>query len=162
MKSKDIQRLREDFVKYCDQMGIINQPRLIETRKELHDIQIGSGQEKYGGGWGSCHRKLNLIFVDTGIRIYWPGKEYKGFRNPDRESIKHKAKYIDFRNTLVHELVHWRFPKMRHGWRFEQRCVEVLRGRTFEPMLIPLQFPLPPIEVQAQKKEYNGTLDYFV
>ena len=165
MKSKQLEQLRKDFVKYCNQIGIIAElrPRLIETRKEMHQIEVDAGYRKYAASWGHCFWPLRCIFVDTGVRIYYPNRQYKGWRNPDRELIKHKVKYIDFRNTLVHELVHWRFPKMRHGWRFERRIDEILRGMTFEPMQMPrLQIPLPPIQVRTQKKEYTGTLDYFV
>ena len=122
MKSKDIERLREDFVKYCDQIGIVNRPRLVETRKEMHAIQAAAGERKICAGWGECFWHLNTIFIDTGVRIHYPSRTYKGFTHPDRERIKHKSKYIDFRRTLVHELVHHRFPKMRHGWRFESAC----------------------------------------
>jgi hypothetical protein len=160
VKAKDNEQLDKDFVKYCDQIGIVQRPRLIKTRKELHAIQVNAGERKGCAGWGECFWHLNTIFIDTGIRIHYPCRSYKGFRRPDRERIKHKSKYIDFRNTLVHELVHYRFPKMRHGWRFEQRVVEILRGRTFEPM----QIPLSPIVIKTQtpKKEYTGTLDYFL
>jgi hypothetical protein len=132
MKSKNVQKLQEEHPKYCKQMGIVEVPHLILTRRELHALQISTGQQKYGGGWGSCHRSLKAIFVDTGVRVHHPSREYKGWKNHAREMIKHKSKYIDFRSTLVHELVHYRWPKMPHGKRFERRIVEILRGKTFD------------------------------
>ena len=168
MKGKELQRLRKDFVKYCDQIGIIEpRPRIVETRREMHHIQVNAGERKGCASWGQCFWHLGIIFIDTGVRIHYPSRTYKGFTRPDRERIKHKSKYIDFRRTLVHELVHWRFRKMRHGWRFERRVDEILRGRTFEPageIQMRKAFALPPIVLQIpiKKKEYNGTLDYFI
>jgi hypothetical protein len=66
MKSKQIQKLREDFDRYCRQIGIVNKPRLVLRREEMHQIQIEAGHEKHCGAWGSYHRSLNCVFVDTG------------------------------------------------------------------------------------------------
>jgi hypothetical protein len=133
MKQRDKERLKADHVKYCKQIGITEIPRLILDRKELHKVQVNAGQQKYGGGWGSCHKDLKTIFVDAGLRIHYPSKEYKGWKNSKRESIKHKSNYRDFRNTQVHELVHYQFSYLQHGKKFEQSLQEILRGRTFEP-----------------------------
>jgi hypothetical protein len=131
MKSKQIQQLREDFDKYCRQIGIIDKPRLVLRREEMHRIQVEAGHEKHCGGWGSCYQDLKCVFVDTGIRIHYPSRTYTGWKNPNRELVKHKSKYIDFRNTLVHELVHYRFPKYRHGKAFEKRVKEIIQDRPF-------------------------------
>ena len=161
MKGKDDERLNKDFVKYCNQIGIIDRPRLIKTRKEMHAILVNAGESKRCAAWGECFWHLQTIFIDTGIRIHYPSRPYKGVRLPERELVKHKSKYIDFRNTLVHELVHYRFPKMRHGARFERRINEILRGRTFEPMQIPMP-PMIAVKIPAAKKEYNGHFDFFL
>jgi hypothetical protein len=100
----------------------------------MHTILVSAGKPKRCAGWGQCITGMKTIFVDTGIRIHYPSRDYKGWQNPQRETIKHKSKYIDFRNTLVHEIVHYRFPKYRHGHRFERRIKEILQGRTLEPM----------------------------
>ena len=163
MKGKDIERLKEDFVKYCNQMGITDRPRLILNRKEMHSILVNAGQPKRCASWGECFWDLRTIFIDTGIRIHYPSRQYKGFRKPDRESVKHKSKYIDFRNTLVHELVHYRFPKMRHGWRYERRIIKILGGITFERMPMPMPISIPVEQPKPEpKKEYDGRLDYFL
>jgi hypothetical protein len=156
MKSKDIERLKEDFVKYCNQIGIMQRPKLILRREEMHQIQVSAGERKGCASWGECFWHLNTIFIDTAIRVHYPRRIYKGHTRPARSTIKHKSKYIDFLYTLVHELVHYRFPKYRHGHRFEKRVQEILQGQTFEP-----------IEQQQQqqkepKKEYDGSLDYFL
>lgn len=156
MKEKSKERLREDLMKYCNQIGILQEvPRLILDRKEMHTILVNAGKPKRCAGWGQCFRSLGIIFVDAGIRIHYPSRTYKGVRLPTRELIKHKSKYIDFRNTLVHELVHYRFAYLQHGRKFEKRINEILRGRTFEPK------PLIK-EAKKPKKEYNGSLDLFL
>jgi hypothetical protein len=133
MNTKSKERLKEDSMKYCKQIGIVQVPRLILDRREMHIILVNAGKPKRCAGWGECFRELDTIFVDAGIRIHYPSRQYAHWRKPDREYVKHKSKYIDFRNTLVHELVHYRWPKLRHGWRYEKRIQEILRGKTFEP-----------------------------
>ena len=36
-------------------------------------------------------------------------------------------------NTIVHELIHMRFPYLSHGKRFNKLVRQGLRGKTFEP-----------------------------
>jgi hypothetical protein len=119
MKAKQIQQLIEDFDKYCRQIGLMNKPRLVLNRKEMHSILVNAGKPKRCAGWGQCFWEMKTIFVDTGLRIHYPSRVHKGWTNPAREQVKHKSKYADFRNTLVHELVHYRFRKYRHGKAFE-------------------------------------------
>lgn len=158
MKAKDDARLDDDFIKYCNQLGIIDRPRLIKSKKEMHIIQTEAGQKKDAGGWGSCHWKLGVVFVNCGKRLHNPSKDYKGWNNPKREQVKHKSKYIDFRNTLVHELVHWRFPKLRHGKKFEERIYEVLRGKKFE--IIYGQPSTQQVFIQAPDRPNETELEY--
>lgn len=56
MTSKKIveERLREDLVKYCNQIGIQEIPRLILSRKEMHTILVNAGKSKRCAGWGQC------------------------------------------------------------------------------------------------------------
>lgn len=82
---------------------------------------------------------MKTIFVDAGLRVYHPSRQYVGVKLPARELVKHKSKYIDFRNTLVHELVHYRFAYLRHGKKFEKQIDKILRGRTFETKSILLK-----------------------
>jgi hypothetical protein len=153
MKTKDLERLKSDFIKYCEQIGIVDKLYLVTNRKEMHSILINAGRPKRCAGWGECFSDLKTIFVDAGLRIHYPSRQYAHWRKPDREYVKHKSKYIDFRNTLVHELVHYRWPKLRHGWRYEKRIQEILRGTRFDAM--------NPSMAKA-KKEYDGRLDYYL
>ena len=117
-------------MKYCNQIGIVEKPILVKDRKQMHAILVNAGKPKRCAGWGQCFWDLNTIFVDTGLRIHYPSRRYKGVT----------------------------FRYLQHGWKFEKRINEILRGRTFEPKPIknePKPKPKP-------KKEYNGTLDFFL
>jgi hypothetical protein len=137
-KQKNKERLKADLHKYCKQIGILDNEisRLILDRKKMHTILVNAGEPKRCAGWGECFRSLQTIFIDAGIRIHYPSRKYAGVKRPARESVKHKSQYIDFRNTLVHELVHYRFAYLQHGKKYEKRINEILRGRTFEPKSI--------------------------
>jgi hypothetical protein len=39
----------------------------------------------------------------------------------------------DLENTIVHELIHQRFPYLGHGKRFRKLVRQGLRGKTFPP-----------------------------
>ena len=170
------------------QIGIIpsEEPTLILDRKEMRSrLESRNQYSKRIAGWGECIVPIRTIFVDAGLRIHYPSRQYKGFRNPKRELLKHKSRYIDFLNTLIHELVHYRWPYLQHGKKFEQRIQEVRRGRTFEPKHIHLfaynskkrrdGIDTDPViteegdkEVpkekpfQKKKEEYRGALDFFL
>jgi hypothetical protein len=102
-------------------------------RKEMRSLLQNRNQySKRIAGWGECVYAIRTVLVDAGLRIHYPSNQYKGFRNPKRELVKRKSKYIDFLNTLIHELVHYRWPYLQHSKKFEQRIQEVRRGRTFE------------------------------
>ena len=130
MKSKNKERLKEDFVKYCDQIGIVQRPRLILDRKEMHTILVDNGKVKRAAGHGQCLWDLDILFVDTGKRNLrnktypWRGRYV---RNNKKMTLR------ELRHVLVHELVHYRFRYLNHGVKFEKRISEILKGRTFAP-----------------------------
>jgi predicted metal-dependent hydrolase len=68
------------------------------------------------------------------IRMDWtPKKVWKVTQRTKRFIYKKKVLYglREVRDTLVHELVHYRFPEMKHGRKFEARIKEILRGEEF-------------------------------
>ena len=141
MKTKYKLRLQEDKHRISRQIGILpsEEPRLVLDRKEMRSLLQSRNQySKRIAAWGECVIAIRTIFVDAGLRVHHPCRQYKGFRNPKRELVKHKSKYIDFQNTLMHELVHYRWPYLQHGKMFEQRTQEIRRGLTFEPKHIHL------------------------
>lgn len=180
MKGKNKERLQQDMIHYCDQIGILpnERPRLIFNRKEANELfgeRYGSGHRLTGRNTlGRCWISNRLIYVtelvgrDGRVGKYVPMRQ-KGWKR----WISRPWNYRRQKEVLVHELVHYRFPNMQHGKQFEHRIKEILKGQTFEPKHIHLfancskrhkeGIDLDPVAVpQTPKKEYTGTLDYFV
>jgi hypothetical protein len=76
--------------------------------------------------YGLCISNIRAIFVDV-------------HRIIEEEIQSTDYLYTAFMQdtTLVHELIHYRFPYMQHGAKFEERTREILRGQVFEPEHIP-------------------------
>jgi hypothetical protein len=86
--------------------------------------------DKRVGGYGTCVWSLRTIFVDASIRISGR-KNYSSGR--DHIYPPRKATYkTHFEPVLVHELVHYRFPYMKHGVKFGERIEQILEGKRFE------------------------------
>jgi hypothetical protein len=79
---------------------------------------------------GACSISRRMLL----IRMDWtPKKVWKVTQRTKRFIYKKKVLYglREVRDTLVHELVHYRFPEMKHGRKFEARIKEILRGGEF-------------------------------
>ncbi len=143
MKNKDRTRLYEDMLKYCDQIGILKE----ETPMLYLDKQEYSALRKAGGSravrdnrYGECNWEQRAIFVNSRTREYQV-KRYLTEIGSKRTGIRAHLKYVkptyrNFLHTLIHELVHYRFESMPHGFKFEKRIKEILGGRQFEPKLV--------------------------
>ncbi|MFZ0555828.1 MAG: hypothetical protein WBL67_17420 [Nitrososphaeraceae archaeon] len=164
MKSKSKLRLHQDKSRICRQIGILpnEEPVLITERKQMRSKVYGKTQDsKRIAGYGECFYPIRTIFVDCSIRLKaqrWPegGLKYLGTWNSNKQGydwklLKQNRTYIDVRNVLVHELVHYRFAYLQHGKKFEQRIKEILRGKTFEPKHVHLFSHMP--------KSYRAGID---
>jgi hypothetical protein len=87
--------------------------------------------------YGECDWQHRAIFVNARQNQYQIaryltklGRKRTGYRAYYKTV---KATYRYKLQTLVHELVHYRFPSMQHGRKFEQRIKEILSGTQFEP-----------------------------
>lgn len=134
MMAKNKEKLQQDLKKYCKQIGVSEEeiPRLIVDKKEMLEVGSKWGYEhlRLSNNYGVYYGEHKTIFVDLNRRIYhpkrYPVKEYK-----HKPRITKKTTYLDFRHTLIHELVHHRWKSIPHGVKFEQRIKEILRGKTF-------------------------------
>jgi hypothetical protein len=141
MKEKDKARLYTDLDKYCNQIGILpeEKPTLILDRQQYSDLRksIGSrGVRKQR--YGECNRTQRAIFVNSRTSDYQIVR-YMTKLGRKRTGCSYKTVKATYRhklNTLVHELVHYRFPSMQHGLAFENRIKEILKGRQFEPKAV--------------------------
>ncbi len=98
---------------YSNRFSII-EPKLLLTTKEVLDMpkEMTEGRRttayKY---YGVSYIPENLIFIN--IR-----------KIPDEKILE---------NTIVHELIHLRFPYLSHGRRFNKLIRQGLLGKTFPP-----------------------------
>ena len=92
----------------------IPEPKVLLTTKEVLDMprEMTEGRRtsayKY---YGVSYLQHNLVFIN--VR-----------KIPDEKTLE---------NTLVHELIHMRFPYLAHGKRFNKLVRQGLSGKTFLP-----------------------------
>lgn len=92
----------------------IPEPKILLTTKEVLEMpkEMTEGRRtsayKY---YGVSYLQHSLVFIN--IR-----------KIPDEKTLE---------NTLVHELIHMRFPYLAHGKRFNKLVRQGLRGKTFLP-----------------------------
>lgn len=100
-----------ELYKYAEQLDIKPEdvPELLLTRKEVlaHSGTIGGRNTRHF--FGICYREEKLIFLN----------------------IKHALTRQGLRHTIIHELVHYRFPYLRHGGKFDERIFKILKGKRY-------------------------------
>jgi hypothetical protein len=139
VKNKDRTRLYEDMLKYCSQIGILKEetPMLYLDKQEYSALRKSSGSRAVRDQrYGECNHEQRAIFVNSRTREYQIKKyltEIGSKRTGIRAHLRYvKPTYRHYLHTLVHELVHYRFESMPHGFKFENRIKEILNGRQFE------------------------------
>jgi hypothetical protein len=106
-------KLLEKVGIYANRFGI-QEPKVLFTTKEVLEMpkEMTEGRRtsayKY---YGVSYMQHNMIFVN--VR-----------KMPDEKTLE---------NTIVHELVHLRFPYLSHGKRFNKLVRKGLAGKTFSP-----------------------------
>jgi hypothetical protein len=156
MKQIHKQKLQEEFIKYAKQIGIIDNelpyltfdPNEYIKRLEDHNDEEATDSRKRrikSSSLGRCHTQSKTLFVNQNSRGHtWEydrnnnGKKIKVRRHGEiyTRKTKHKINYNIFKRVLIHELVHYRFPKMPHGDRFEKRIMEILQGKVFPEVVL--------------------------
>lgn len=92
----------------------IPEPKILLTTKEVLEMprEVTQGRRtsayKY---YGVSYLQENLVFIN--VR-----------KISDEKNLE---------NTIVHELIHMRFPYLSHGKRFNKLVRQGLRGKTFPP-----------------------------
>jgi len=106
-------RILEKTGIYANRFGI-SEPKVLFTTREVLEMpkKMTEGRRtsayKY---YGVSYMQHNMIFLN--IR-----------KLPDEKSLE---------NTIVHELIHLRFPYLSHGKRFNKLVRKGLAGKTFAP-----------------------------
>ncbi len=92
----------------------ISEPKILLATKEVLDApkEMTEGRRtsayKY---YGVAYLQHNLVFIN--VR-----------KIPDEKTLE---------NTIVHELIHMRFPYLAHGKRFNKLVRQGLKGKSFPP-----------------------------
>lgn len=92
----------------------IAEPRVLLTTKDVLDAPKEMTQGRRTSAYkyyGVAYLQYNLVFIN--VR-----------KIPDEKTLE---------NTIVHELIHMRFPYLAHGKRFNKLVRRGLSGKTFAP-----------------------------
>ncbi len=98
---------------YANRFGV-SEPKILLTTKEVLEMpkQMTQGRRTSAYKYlGVSYLQNNLIFVN--VR-----------KISDEKTLE---------NTIVHELIHMRFPYLSHGKRFNKLVRQGLSGKTFAP-----------------------------
>ncbi len=116
-------------LKILEKVGIyssrfsIAEPKILFATKEVlgmpREITVGLRTSAYKY-YGVSYLQHNLVFIN--VR-----------KIPDDKTLE---------NTIVHELIHMRFPYLAHGKRFNKLVRQGLCGKTFSPYKKRKQTPL--------------------
>ncbi len=114
-------RLDEDLrLRILEKAGIyaarfgISEPKVVLTTREVLDLprEITEGRRTSAYKYlGVSYLMHNLVFINVK-------------KIPDDKTLE---------NTIVHELIHLRFPYLSHGKRFNRLVRRGLAGKTFKP-----------------------------
>lgn len=96
------------FTKLC---GLKQQPLVVFERQAARDIGLRHYKRlrSFRRYLGVAYHKANMIWV-----------------NPNHETID------GARHTLAHEFIHFRFPYLSHGSKFEEYTQRLLKGEQFD------------------------------
>ena len=106
-------RIYEKVGVYANRFSII-EPKVVLTTREVLDMP----REMTEGARTSAYKYLGLSY----------NKQSLIFINVRKISDEN-----DLENTIVHELIHQRFPYLGHGKRFNKLVRQGLRGKKFLP-----------------------------
>jgi hypothetical protein len=106
-------RILEKVGIYSNRFGIL-EPEILFTTKEVLEMpkEITEGRRTSAYKYlGVSYLQHNLVFMNM-RKIH------------DEKTLE---------NTIVHELIHMRFPYLSHGRRFNKLVKQGLTGKTFRP-----------------------------
>jgi hypothetical protein len=98
---------------YANRFGT-QEPKVLLTTREVLEMPKGMTEGRRTSAYkyfGVSYMQHNMIFLN--IR-----------KLPDEKALE---------NTIVHELIHLRFPYLSHGKRFNKLVRQGLAGKTFAP-----------------------------
>lgn len=123
-KNNKMTKLKQDLVKYSKQIGIIDCeiPELVFYGEEYKEYKKTHADKKRHGfsdsRLGGRHTGM------LGLTNYFTRLIFVNIRGRN-QTIR------ELRQTLVHELVHYRFNYMNHGKEYEKRIKFILAGKEY-------------------------------
>ena len=106
-------RIYEKVGIYASRFSIL-EPKVLLTTREVLDMP----REMTEGARTSAYKYLRLSYNKRSLIFL---------------NIRKISDEKDLENTIVHELVHQRFPYLSHGKRFTKLVRQGLRGKNFQP-----------------------------
>ncbi len=106
-------RIYEKVGIYANRFSI-PEPKVLFTTREVLDMP----KEMTEGGRTSAYKYLGLSYNNQSLIFI---------------NIRKISNEKDLENTIVHELIHQRFPYLSHGKRFNKLVRQGLRGKKFLP-----------------------------
>ncbi|HEY7081091.1 MAG TPA: hypothetical protein VH500_15445 [Nitrososphaeraceae archaeon] len=109
---------------YGRQVGITHQemPNIVFTRKEV----LAMPKELTAGRRTVTHKCLGICFCRARTILI---------------NVKKHTSYTELKDTIVHELVHYRFRYLKHGKEFEKRISLILKGKRYKVKILYTESP---------------------
>jgi hypothetical protein len=106
--------VQQEVAKYAKQIGIPEKdtPAIVCTRKEVLDLpkELTQGRRTVTHKcFGIYFRRAKTIFIN----------------------VKNHSSLQELKNTIVHELIHYRFLSLKHEKQFKQRIELILKGKKY-------------------------------
>ena len=106
--------------KYCKQIGLTRFQRpIIILDKEIHGVPT------FMTNWTGT----KLKDIAKGAKYGGVSQNLFTFIN-----VKRHDSMEDLEDTIIHELVHIRFPLLQHGKRYQKRVDQILEGKEYEQL----------------------------
>ncbi|HTH22635.1 MAG TPA: SprT-like domain-containing protein [Nitrososphaeraceae archaeon] len=125
-KQKPIKkRLEKELRERCYQIGIpcLQEPRVCWTQEQFR-WYTGANKTNSVQRLGCAHLRSNTMLIDLKVHQF------------------HKYTFTEYRDTLIHELVHFRFQNLKHGKTFNKTIERIKKGQKFcIRSIVDLRFP---------------------
>jgi SprT-like family protein len=107
-------RLEKEIGPLCYQIGIpsLEEPKICWNQEQWR-WYTGANKTKSVHRLGCCNFRNNAILIDLNVHKF------------------HKYPLAEYRDTLIHELVHIRFQKLKHGITFKRTIERIKKGQKF-------------------------------
>jgi hypothetical protein len=141
-----------------------------ELRKTNRQRWIYHTASEFSSAVGIRTPEVKIIGIDKDAKEYGAcGKRYLACANQEKHVMVIRPRGYSLprlRHTIVHEVIHFAFPRLQHGVRFEQYAEALLRGHMAfggNGLITDVVKPEPPIDAKvaeliARRKKWQTKL----